>query len=46
MACFLLLYGKINIKKPRYDLRFGFEAKNFYQVSKFCSEIIVFRGRE
>ena len=29
-----------NIKKPGYELRFGFEVKKFNQVSIFCSEII------
>lgn len=42
MACFFAIQGeKMNIKKPGYEQRFGFEVKKFNLVLRFCSEIIV-----
>lgn len=38
---FVILWIKMNIKKPGYEQRFGFEFKKFNQVSRFCSEIII-----
>ena len=35
---------KLNIKKPGYGLKFGYKSKRVNQVSRYCSEIIVFRG--
>lgn len=41
MACFFCRFmeKKVNIKKPGYELRFGFYVKRFNQVFKICSEI-------
>lgn len=45
MACFFcFMQKKMNIKKPGQTLKFGFKVKKFNQVSKFCSEIRLFRG--
>ena len=35
---------KLNINKPGYGLKFGYESKRVNQVSRYCSEIIVFRS--
>lgn len=35
---------KLNINKPGYGLKFGYKSKRVNQVSRYCSDIIVFRG--